>query len=72
MLDRTSISLEKVLGQTIDCEYRAMATSVVVVSRPYWGLWLIYFGLFCVFGLVFARSATHFPLPFLDRSLPFV
>jgi hypothetical protein len=55
----TAMSLEKILGQTIDCEYRAMASTVVVVSRPWWGAWMVKIGLLSLVALAFVRSLLH-------------
>lgn len=40
----TAVNLEKVLAQTIDCEYKASTGTTVIVSRPRWGLWTVMLG----------------------------
>lgn len=35
----TAVNLEKILAQTIDCEYKASSATTVVVLRPQWGAW---------------------------------
>jgi hypothetical protein len=58
----TSISLEKILGQTIDCEYRAMSATQIVVSRPFWGAWLLKAGLFCLLSVPIASFLSMLAL----------
>jgi hypothetical protein len=48
----TAVNLEKVLAQTIDCEYKASTATTVIISRPEWGAWTMGVGM--VAGLAIA------------------
>ena len=41
----TAVNLEKVLAQTIDCEYKASTATTVIISRPEWGAWTVGVGM---------------------------
>ena len=49
----TAVNLEKVLAQTIDCEYMASSTSAVIVMRPRWGAWTVAIGVFLGLAVAF-------------------
>ena len=49
----TAVNLEKVLAQTIDCEYKASTSTMVVIERPKWGAYLAVLGIIGLFALAF-------------------
>jgi nitrogen fixation-related uncharacterized protein len=49
----TAVNLEKILAQTIDCEYKANTATTVIVSRPRWGVWAVMVGLFLGLAVAF-------------------
>jgi hypothetical protein len=48
----TAVNLEKVLAQTIDCEYKASTATTVIITRPRWGMWTVVLGV--IMGLAVA------------------
>ena len=56
--NRTTINLEKVLAQTVDCEYKTTAKSTVIVLRPWWGAWSIGLALAGMIAIAFIQTPT--------------
>jgi hypothetical protein len=52
----TTVNLEKVLAQSVDCEYKAVASTTVVVLRPWWGAWAVGNGVLGGIVLAFVRE----------------
>eukprot|EP01048_Picozoa_sp_COSAG05_P035500 COSAG05_NODE_15464_length_369_cov_0.577778_1_plen_113_part_10 len=52
----TTVNLEKLIAQSVDCEYKATTHTAVVVLRPWWGAWCVGFGLLASLVLAFEQD----------------
>eukprot|EP01048_Picozoa_sp_COSAG05_P007101 COSAG05_NODE_490_length_9314_cov_95.649702_6_plen_347_part_00 len=52
----TTTNLEKLIAQSVDCEYRATTHTTLVVLRPWWGAWCVGIGLLSTLVLAFEQD----------------